>query len=190
MSSIRRVERQTAKDQAKDHRKLPVGRVVSAPVKGEFLAIPLVGWIARRAQVKTPLAMIAAVLLDEEKNEVRGSLRIEMPVLPETELATLGALERFGWDGRVWPGDDGWPTGSGKDEENLRALIKQANLRASLAFPPGDKGASAQKVHVSRAQGDFLMPPLPEPTVPVDEGRLERLRALCEDPSVFFLQEK
>lgn len=169
-----------------DHRKLPTGNVISNPVKGDFLALPLFGWIAQRAdEEKTPLVMLAVLLLRSIENPTpRGTLQIELPVMPETELATLAALERFGWDGRVWPVDDGWPTGSEADEANILALMEQATLRATMTFPSDKVGA--QTVSVQRAKGPFLMPPLPEPEAPPDPVKLEKFRTLCANPRLFF----
>ncbi len=169
-----------------DHRKLPTGSVVSSPVKGDFLAVPLFGWIAQRAdEEKTPLVMLAVLLLRSTEDPTpRGTLQIELPVMPETELATLAALERFGWDGRVWPVDDGWPTGSEVDEENILALMEQAALRATMTFPSDKIGALT--VSIQRAKGPFLMPPLPEPEGNVDPVKLEKFRTLSANPRLFF----
>lgn len=168
-----------------DHRTLPTGNIISSPVKGEFLALPLFGWVAKRAQTETPLVMLAVLLIRSLEDPVpRATLQIELPILPETEKATLAALERFGWDGRVWPVDDGWPTGSEADEANILALMEQATLRATMTFP-SDK-AGAQAVSVQRAKGPFLMPPLPEPEGDVDPVKLEKLRLLCANPRIFF----
>lgn len=170
-----------------DHRKLPVGTIVSSPIKGDFLALPLFGWVAKRAQVDTPLVMVTTLLMRSlEDPQPRGTLQIELPVMEETELATLAALVRFGWDGRVWPIDDGWPTGAEADEEQLLALMESATLRATMTFPPGDNGVQAQSVSVQRARGPFLMPPLPEPEGEPDQAKLLRLRQLCENPRVFY----
>lgn len=170
-----------------DHRKLPVGTVVSNPIKGDFLALPLFGWVAQRAQTDTPLVMVVVLLMRSlEDPRPRGTLSIELPVFEDTEKATVAALERFGWDGRVWPVDDGWPTGSAADEEQITALMEQAHLRATMTFPPSDSGVQAQSVSVQRSQGPFLMPPLPEPEGEVDESKLLRLRQLCENPRIFI----
>lgn len=169
-----------------DHRKLPVGTVVSSPIKGEFLALPLFGWVATRDKVGTPLVMIVALLIRSiEDPKPRGTLQIELPILEETELATIAALERFGWDGRVWPVDEGWPTGSDMDEVQITTLMEQAHLRATLTFPPGPNGVAAQTVNVQRAKGPFLMPPLPTPEGDVDPVKRERLKQLCENPRIF-----
>lgn len=189
MSNLRKIQRNidrnTAEEQG-DHQKLPTGIIKSSPVKGKFLALPLFGWIGVRKKTKTPLVMLMTLLMrSAEDVQPRGTLQVELPIWPETELATLAALERFGWDGRVWPKDEGWPGGT-PDEEMLTALLGQSNLKATLTFPSGEQGASAQDVVVSRARGPFLMPPLPEPEGEPDQKKLEYLRMLCENPELFW----
>lgn len=184
-----------------EQQRLPVGQIKSDPIKGDFQALPLFGWVSQRAEVKTPLVMLTTLLMRSSTDPTpAGTLNIELPVFPETELATLAFLEELGWDGRAWPIDDGWPTGDVNHEEMIIALMDQALLRATLTFPPNEKlGARTFPVSVQRAQGPFLMPPLSEPrptyvrqgsgerTIPwtPDEKKLERLRQLCADPKAF-----
>jgi hypothetical protein len=168
-----------------DHRKLPVGSVISSPVKGDFLALPLFGWVAKRAQTETSLVMLVTLLMRSlEDPSPRGTLQVELPIWDETELATLAALERFGWDGRVWPIDDGWPSGSKEDEDQLTSLMESATLRATFTFH-SPTGIAAQSVSIQRAKGPFLMPPLPEPEGEPDQAKLLKLRQLCANPSIF-----
>jgi hypothetical protein len=168
-----------------DHRKLPVGQVQTSPVRGSFLALPLFGWVAQRDKVGTPLVMLGCLLLRSATDaQPRGVFQIELPVLEETELATVAALERFGWDGRVYPNDDGWPDGT-DDQEQVEALMAQANLRATLTFPSGDDGAQDQEIKIERSQGPFLMPPLPKPEEDPNPQLVERLKQLCADPQIF-----
>ena len=171
-----------------DHRTLPTGEVISNPLKGDFLALPLFGWVGKREKVDTPLVLLVVLLMRSAEDPIpRGTLRIELPVIPETELATLAALERFGWDGRVWPVDEGWPTGSEDDEGNILTLMEQAAVRATLTFPPKpDQGVAVQPVTVTRSRGPFLMPALPAPEGEPDPVKLIRFRQLCENPRVFF----
>lgn len=194
MSQLRKLQRnivhqEEAADAVPDnHRDLPVGRLLSEPTKGDFLALPLFGWIASRRGTGTPLVMLTVLLIRSlEDPSPRGTLQIELPVYEASELATLAALERFGWDGRVWPLDDGWPSSDSVEEANIRSLMEQAKLKSTLTFPPGEKGVSLQPVTVSRARGDFLMPPLPAPEGEPDPVKLARLRALCADPSTMLL---
>ena len=91
-----------------------------------------------------------------------------------------------GWDGRVWPTDDGWPDGT-DDEEQVLTLMEQASLRATLTFPPHEEhGHATLPVDVQRAQGPFLMPPLPQPDGLPSEALTAKLRLLCEDPAMHF----
>lgn len=172
-----------------EQQRLPVGQIKSDPIKGDFQALPLFGWVSQRAEVKTPLVMLTTLLMRSSTDPTpAGTLNIELPIFPETELATLALLEELGWDGRVWPIDDGWPTGDVNHEEMIIALMDQALLRATLTFPPNEeRGARTFPVSVQRAQGPFSMPPLPElpPSWTPDERKLERLRQLCADPKVF-----
>ena len=169
-----------------DHLKLPVGQVLTSPVKGKFLALPLFGWVANRDKVGTPLVMVHCLLLrSATDSHPRGLFKYELPVIEETELRTAAALERFGWDGRVYPNDEGWPDGSPDTQAQLDALMASAKLRATMTFPPNDQGAPAPEVDIQRAQGPFLMAPLPEPESPPNPELVERLRQICADPQLF-----
>lgn len=161
---------------------------MSAPVKGEFQGLPLFGWVATRAKTEVPLVMIVLLLMRGTEEPVpRGTLQLEIPVIPgENELAVVATLEQLGWDGRVWPTDDGWPDGT-DDEDQVRTLMEQATLRATLTFPPHkDHGHATLPVDVQKAQGPFLMPPLPQPEDPPSEALTAKLRQLCENPAMHF----
>jgi len=173
-----------------DHLKLPVGKIISEPVKGKFLTLPLFGWVGIREKTNTPLVMLVVMLFRSVEDPVpKGTLQLELPVMEDTELAVLATLERFGWDGRIWPEQEGWPPPESDDEANLLALLEQSgNLKNTLTFPPGEEGAAALEVDVQRARGPFLMPPLPEPEGEPDEFKLTRLRELCTHPVIFYRQ--
>jgi hypothetical protein len=182
-----REEKEAQGPKGQDHRKLPVGKLISPPVKGDFLCLPLFGWVAIREKADTPLVMLVVTLIRSTEDPTpRGTLQIELPVWPETERATVAALARFGWDGRIWPKEDGWPEGDETDSQNLIELMSQAKLRNTMTFPPDDRGVACQSVTVARARGPFLMPPLEVPEGDVDPFLLERLQALCEDPKPFY----
>lgn len=173
-----------------DHLTLPVGKVLSDPIKGTFLSLPLFGWVSVRGKKNTPLVMLTLVLLkpDDVNPSPKGALQVEMPVMEETELATLEALERFGWDGRIWPEDAGWPIAGSEEEESLFAMIGQAGiLKNIMTFPPSERGATAVEIEVTRARGPFLMPPLPKMEGEPNKAKLDRLRELCESPAIFYL---
>jgi hypothetical protein len=177
----RQEERQELVTEAQQ--RLPVGKVVTSPVKGEFLALPMFGWISLRKNSEIRLLMLAVFLLREAK--ISGMLHIEFPVYPETERDTVWMLQEFGWDGRVWPQDEGWPTGSG-DEEDHRYMLGQVALAGSLVFPPKSGGHPAMNVSVERARGNFFMPPLPEAKEDPDEKLVARFRDLCQNYKVFY----
>ncbi len=188
--NVERQENEGTIDVPVNHRDLPQGKLLSPPIKGDFLALPLFGWVATRAGDRVPVVMLTLLLMRSVEDPLpRGTLSVTLPVIESTELAVLAALERFGWDGRVWPTDEGWPSGDGVDEAQVRKLMKDGNLRTTLTFPPNDKGVALQSVTVSKAQGPFLMPPLPEPEGPADPDRLARLRGLCADPSTMHLSK-
>jgi hypothetical protein len=198
MSLLRKIQRNTERQETEaqeaelavpeNHLMLPAGKVLTAPIKGEFLSIPRLCWVSLRAKTQTPLVMLRLLVFKSlEDPQIRGTLEIELPVYEETEESTLAALERYGWDGRVWPRDEGWPTGSEFDEMMLKSDLEGAGLGASLVFPPStDSGVAAQPVTVSRARGRFLMPPLNPPTRELDPIRLETFRALCKNPKLFL----
>lgn len=164
-----------------DHLKLPVGTIVSDPVKGDFLTIPLFGWIGHRVRTRTPLVMLTTLLIPSlEEPAPRGTLQIELPIFEDTELQTLAVLERYGWDGRVWPHDPGWPDSDDEQAESLKGLIAQADLKSTFVFP----NSGALPVTVSRARGPFLMPPLEAATEEANPVKLAKLRELCSRPWV------
>lgn len=195
MSQLRKIQRSVQRKEDEenneeiipvDHKKLPVGKVLSDPVRGEHLTIPLFGWVALRAQEATPLVMLVVVLLDPETKDTKGTLQIEFPIFTETEDSTLSVLEGYGWDGRLWPTDEGWPTGDEVEETQLKELLRQANLKATFVFPPGSSGYSAQMVNITRARGPFLMPPLLDPDSKPSQERLERFRQVVTNPKLFL----
>jgi len=195
MSQLRKIQRNGEKLEAEaeeagvptNHRELPVGTIITAPVKGDFLSIPLLGWVSTRVKERTPIVMLRLLLIRSTEDPApRGILEIELPVYPHTEAATVAALERYGWDGRVWPLEPGWPDTSEDEAKNLRALLESVNLGSTFVFPPGEVGAAAQTVTVSRARGAFLMPPLPEPETEPDPQKITRLRELCANPTMLL----
>ena len=167
-----------------DQQRFPVGRVVSSPVKGECMGLPMLGWISLRKGSEIRLLMLALLLLREGKPI--GLLNVEIPIYPETERNTLWMLQSFGWDGRVWPKDEGWPTGSA-DEPGLQHMLGQAGLVSSIVFPPSKTGDHAtMDVNISRAKGNFFMPPLPDAEVDPDPKLVSRFHELCLDYKVFY----
>jgi hypothetical protein len=188
MSQLRKIQRNVEKEEEAiiplDHHKLPVGKVLTAPVKGEFMIFPLLVWVSLRMKTKVPLVMIRSLMFKsvEEPTPV-GILQLELPVYEDTERGVLGVLERFGWDGRIWPLEPGWPDGDETETANLNAVLRQASLKNTLVFPPGESGVAAQPINVARAKGPFLMKPLPIPENEPNPELLAKLRDLCADPT-------
>lgn len=129
----RKVRRNNEKEElvTEEQQRLPVGKVVTSPVKGEFLALPMLGWVSLRKGSEIRLLMLALLLLRDAK--ISGVIHIEIPIYPETERNTIWMLQKFGWDGRVWPKDAGWPTGA-PDEEGHTHMLGQVNLSGSFVF--------------------------------------------------------
>lgn len=168
--------------------RLLVGKVVTSPVKGPFMGLPVLGWISVRKVTEIRLLMLGLLLLRDGK--ISGMLHVECPIYPETERNTLWMLQKFGWDGRVWPRDEGWPTGS-DDEEGHRHFLMQTGLEASLVFPPTETGGHAtMSVDIQRAKGNFFMPPLPEAESDPDQKLVARLQELCQDYKVFYPERR
>lgn len=190
-STIRKFKREQDKSAreliTEDQKRLPTGTVVTSPVKGEFTTFPLLGWVGIRAKEETPLLMLALALLKDDR--IRGTLNLELPVYEgETDKAVLATIDRYGWDGRVWsPGAKGWPTGDEANEEQIKMLLDQAGLKATLTFPPDFEtgNINAQPLDVRRARGPFFLEPLPQPEVDPDPERLTQFLELCRNPGQF-----
>jgi hypothetical protein len=181
----RKVRRSTENELVTEaQQRLPVGKVVSSPVKGEFMGLPLMGWVSLRKNSEVRLLMLALLLIRE--GGVKGILHVEIPIYPETETNAVWLLQSFGWDGRTWPTDPGWPTGT-DDEANHKHFLEQSGLVASLVFPPVEGGSHAtMNVDIQRAKGNFFMPPLPEAAEEPDPKLVARFQELCQNFKVFY----
>lgn len=172
-----------------DHRLLPTGRVTTEPVKGEFQGLPLLAWCGIREGVNTPiLNLLLSLMKDVQSSEISGGLHIELPILDDTLHPIVGMLQRFNWEGKVWPLDTNvsWPLPGSVDEQNIRGLLRQSGLRATLLFPPSEQGYATLPVDVQRARGPFLMPPLEPPAEPPPAELLERFQQAYRDPRPFY----
>ncbi len=194
--SLRKLKRQRDRDAeelSSAQQKLPTGRLVTAPVKGQFACFPVYGTIAMRDRDQIPLVMLVVALLGGDVEEgLKGLLEIELPLYVETETATVACLERYGWSGRIWKeGDAHWPTGDDGAFEQLRGFMAEAGLQASLTFPPDPETGNhhAQSVEVTRAAGRFLMPPLEVPTEPPGEDRVKAFRDIVRGYHDFYRRE-
>jgi hypothetical protein len=191
-NSLRRLKRNQDKDSNElppEQQKLPAGRVVGDPLRGSFLSLPILGWIALRERERTPLVMLHLALVGEQDFVLHGTLEVELPLYIDTEAATLAALDRYGWAGTTWSLGEPAPFGNEVQRQQLDGLIRAAPhaLRATLLFTSDPGGSNlAQNVEVMRAQGRFLMPPLEQPVDPPDAGRLRAFRAIVRDYPRFF----
>lgn len=192
-NSLRTLKRRQDRAQQEltiDQQKLPTGRVLTEPLRGQFLSFPLLAWMAIRERDGTPLVMLVLALLELDQREIRGTLEIELPIYDDTELATLAALERYGWAGDVWALGDPPPWENTDLAEHLKGLLSQTStkLRATLVFAPDSATGNtfAQTVEVLRAKGRFLMPPLEVPLTSPDAHRLQILRDLRDNYRSFF----
>lgn len=190
-NSLRRLKRQQDRDSnelTREEQKLPTGRLLGDPLRGTFLSLPLLGWVSVRERDRIPLVMLVLALLGQETQTLHGILEVELPLYLDTEDATLAALERYGWSGTTWALGEPAPFGDESQGELLTGLMSQAsqNLRATLLFASGPTMTPAQEVEVTRAQGRFLMPPLPKPTEPPNPERVRALRDIVLDYRRFF----
>lgn len=164
---------------------VPTAQITGGSVNpGTYRCMAVLGWVEKRA-VWPVVALHTLVLRNVEYKPI-ATLTIVMPVTPKTELYVNALLQTFGWDGRVWPYDDdkGWPEGTGADEENLKKLLKQTAMSATLCFPSDTKdGAAVINIPIAKASSPFPLAPFQEVDSP--PVHLERLRALCKDPSAF-----
>lgn len=184
MGSIGRKLRKAEKDQVtEEQQRLPTGKIVSSPVKGEFTALPVLGWISLRKSTEIRLVMLAMLLFRDGK--ICGMFHVELPVYPETERDIISCLQRLGWDGRLWPRDAGWPDES-NDEEGHRVLLESTQLAASMVFPPVGDGHATMNVHVTRARGPFFMSPLSKAEEDPDQKLVDRFHELCQDITGFY----
>lgn len=167
--------------------------MLTEPLRGSYVSLPLLAWMAVRERDQTPLVMLALALLEPDQSRICGTLEVELPLYDDTEAATLAALERYGWAGAVWSLDDPPPLDNTELAEMLKGLLAQTTekLRATLVFAPdpttGD--SMAQTVEVSRAKGRFLMPPLEVPLAPPNLELLETMRDLTRNFRFFFREE-
>ncbi len=129
-----------------------------------------------------PVVGLQVLLLRRLEFKVVGSMTIGMPVTPKTELYVNALLQTFGWDGRVWPDDGGWPTGS-SDEEQIQQLMDKAGLISTLTFPSTENGVPLVEMPVAKVSAPFHLAPFEEVNSP--PVHLARFRALVNNPPAF-----
>jgi hypothetical protein len=118
--------------------------------------------------------------LEAEVPQVLGTCLLDTPARETNQRALAGWLAKLGWDGRVWPKEEGWPDGQ---EDMEKAVLKAAmkhKVAHVLVFPSGDLSSAAQSLEVKNSSGWFPLAPLEDPQ-DLDPFILERYQALTED---------
>jgi len=193
LRSIKRYRDIAGGELSPEQQKLPSGRVLTQPLRGSFLSLPLLAWPCARDRRQTPLVMMVLALMSKEMDGILGTLELELPFHADTEAPILAALERYGWAGSIWALGDPPPRDNTELAEVLKGLLEgtMQNLKATLVFEsdPTTGASFAQTIEVTRAKGRFLMPPLPQPNAAPDDKRLQLLRDLVAG-HVSFFQDK
>jgi hypothetical protein len=129
-----------------------------------------------------PVVGLQVLLLRRLEFKFVGSMTIGLPVTPKTELYVNALLQTFGWDGRVWPDEEGWPTGT-PDEQQIQQLLDRAGLISTLTFPSTENGAPLIEMPVAKTSAPFHLAPFEEVNSP--PVHLARFRALVHNPPAF-----
>ena len=132
------------------------------------------------------IVFLTSFLLRPRDDHHVGVVDWLLPFNERTEGTIAKLLVALGWDGRVWPDDEGWP-GQGQEAQGLRTLLASPGLRATLTFPPAANGSNATlRQEILKQSSEFYMPPdVGNDDVVVTPEHLEKLRSLAADPSIF-----
>jgi hypothetical protein len=163
-----------------------LARVVSGDQvrPGPYNVLPILGSLHKGKN--TAFVHLSTFLLRIADDEHVGVMNWVLPFNIRTEKSIVRLLASLGWDGRVWPADEGWP-GDTKEARGLRELLRGQNLLSTLTFPPdGENGNRVMRLDVLRTSGEFpLSPEFGEGGIPPQSGMLDKLRELANDPCVF-----
>jgi hypothetical protein len=150
---------------------------------GPYLALPLIGWLAQVGGAR--FLSLGMALIRISDNSPVGSLGWAIPFGPRTDETCANVLAALGWDGRIWPTNPGWPTGTDR-EEAIRTMLDEANLGNAIVFPPDEtRGAPAVRINVLASSGPFTLDPSCVGAANVPESWKQRLWALVSDPAWF-----
>jgi hypothetical protein len=131
------------------------------------------------------VVLITCFLLRIVDDKHVGVLDWILPWNPRTEAGIARLLVGFGWDGRVWPDEEGWP-GTDIEGNGLRTILSASGLRATLTFPPSADGSNRTlRQEVLKMSSAFPLCPDVHNDIVVPPEHLEKLRKLMEDPSIF-----
>lgn len=170
-----------------DKRDIAYAKVIgSAPEAhpGPCRILPVIGWI--RVEHGHPFLTLSCIMLKVLDDRHLGTLSWNIPLNPRTERTAATLLASLGWDGRVWPQDRGWPDGLA-EETGLHTLLNDAQIGATMTFPPKAQGSLVLRVEVAKMSNDFPL----NPEVPAEDRReptdelVDRLHQLTAEPETF-----
>jgi hypothetical protein len=153
---------------------------------GPYNLLPVLG--AMHKGKVCSFVLITSFLLRISDEAHVGVMNWALPFTERTEDQIATLLASFGWDGRVWPEEPGWPGDDSKEATGLRALLKGQKLLATLTFPPDpDNGNAVLRQEILRTSADFPLSPVVEDGAKkATPEMLEKLRKLAADPLAVF----
>lgn len=147
--------------------------------------LPIAGWIE---PLEVPTLVLSGALLKISDQSHFGSGSWHLPLTPHNGDQPLIVLTSLGWTGKLWPDEDGWPTGY-PEEPGLRRLISRVPILNTFSFQPHpERGNSVLKILASKSNGVFPVPPQisPEDQVPPTDEQRATFERVKEDPSIFM----
>jgi len=154
---------------------------------GPYNLLPVLGSM-HKGKHDNSFVLITSFLLRISDEAHIGVMNWALPFNERTEKTIATLLASFGWDGRVWPEETGWPGDETKEAAGLRALLKGQKLAATLTFPPDpDNGNAVLRQEILRTSADFpLSPEVTNGSKEATPEMIEKLRKLAEDPTAVF----
>jgi len=159
---------------------MPTACVTEGSIRvGLYPTFVLLGWV--EPHHLGPIVALRLAILSKTMNNSIGGMVLSLPCNSMTERHVCSLLQDFGWDGRVWPyKDHGWPEGT-PNEEQLLALLKKANLGATLTFPSTDEGTPVYHMPVKKKKDSYMVAPFGN----IVPKHLDMLRELTNNPAPF-----
>ncbi len=121
---------------------LPVWRVADGNVEPAevYAHLPLMAAVRRDGHGVSHLHMLLLVV-DDASAPLGTVLCSQQLASPLGRIYAASLLTMLGWDGRVWPQDEGYPSGTGM-EPGIRDAMGAINAKAAMVFPPAPGGDS------------------------------------------------
>ena len=158
----------------------------SLPGVGTYWFMPVLGWIEPR-DGGIPFVMLSGSILRiaDQSSVGTGSWRI--PTTAANHEAILVLLASLGWDGLIWPYDQGWPTGA-PEEKGLKGLIERVPLGNTFSFAPDPKkGVRVLRIVVAKSSGSSpLAPDVGDDRVEPTDALRARFAEAAMDPTIFL----